>query len=104
MRKDGEALNLLIVRLVEAVSSRANICLIADSDFKNRSRNKLIDFMLSRVVMVVGAGRGPLVRKTLAAAQVAQRSVKIYAVEKNPNAVVTLQAQQDENWGSLVSV
>ncbi|MCL4145083.1 UNVERIFIED_CONTAM: hypothetical protein GTU68_061219, partial [Idotea baltica] len=56
------------------------------------------------VLMVVGAGRGPLVRKALSAAQIAQRKVKIYAVEKNPNAVVTLQAQQDENWGNLVTV
>ncbi|KAB7501407.1 Protein arginine N-methyltransferase 5 [Armadillidium nasatum] len=56
------------------------------------------------VVMIVGAGRGPLVRKALAAAQIAQRKIKIYAVEKNPNAVVTLQSQQDENWGNLVTV
>lgn len=54
--------------------------------------------------MIVGAGRGPLVRKALAAAQIAQRKIKIYAVEKNPNAVVTLQSQQDENWGNLVSL
>lgn len=39
--------------------------------------------------MVVGAGRGPLVRATLNAAHKADRQVKVYAVEKNPNAVVT---------------
>ena len=41
------------------------------------------------VVMVVGAGRGPLVRGALVAAQKADRKVRVYAVEKNPNAVVT---------------
>ena len=40
--------------------------------------------------MVVGAGRGPLVRASIAAARQADRTIrKIYAVEKNPNAVVT---------------
>lgn len=39
--------------------------------------------------MVVGAGRGPLVRALLSAADKAQRKVKVYAVEKNPNAIVT---------------
>lgn len=57
-----------------------------------------------QVVMVVGAGRGPLVRASLNAAQKADRRIKIYAVEKNPNAVVTLQAQQSEVWGSQVTV
>lgn len=39
--------------------------------------------------MVLGAGRGPLVNATLRAARQAARRVRIYAVEKNPNAVVT---------------
>jgi len=43
------------------------------------------------VIMVVGAGRGPLVAAALAAAQEAGVTVQIYAVEKNENAVVTLQ-------------
>lgn len=43
------------------------------------------------VLMVVGAGRGPLVRASIAASQQADRKIKkVYAVEKNPNAVVTL--------------
>lgn len=45
---------------------------------------------VTSVVMVVGAGRGPLVRASLAAAARAEREVRVYAVEKNPNAVVTL--------------
>lgn len=39
--------------------------------------------------MVVGAGRGPLVTASLNAAELASQEVKIYAVEKNPNAVLT---------------
>ena len=42
-----------------------------------------------RVVMVVGAGRGPLVTATLKAATEARRIVRVYAVEKNANAIVT---------------
>lgn len=41
------------------------------------------------VVMVVGAGRGPLVRCTLKAASNSNKQVKVYAVEKNPNAIIT---------------
>lgn len=39
--------------------------------------------------MVVGAGRGPLVRAALNAATNAKQKIKVYAVEKNPNAVLT---------------
>ena len=39
--------------------------------------------------MLVGAGRGPLVRAALNASEIARVPVKIYAVEKNPNAVLT---------------
>jgi protein arginine N-methyltransferase 5 len=41
------------------------------------------------VCVQVGAGRGPLVRASLSAADRAQRKVTVYAVEKNPNAVIT---------------
>ena len=43
----------------------------------------------SSVIMVVGAGRGPLVDASLRAAYSANRRVMIYAVEKNPGAVIT---------------
>ena len=57
------------------------------------------------VVMVVGAGRGPLVAKTLSAAQRANRSVQVYAVEKNQNAIVHLYARSKaEGWGSTVHI
>ncbi|XP_053402649.1 protein arginine N-methyltransferase 5-like [Mercenaria mercenaria] len=59
----------------------------------------------SVVLMVVGAGRGPLVRASLAAASQADRNIrKVYAVEKNPNAVVTLENLRDEMWGDKVEV
>ncbi|WAR12296.1 ANM5-like protein, partial [Mya arenaria] len=59
----------------------------------------------SVVLMVVGAGRGPLVRASLAASRQADRKIsKLYAVEKNPNAVVTLENLRDEMWGDQVEV
>uniref|UniRef100_A0A8C4N9H1 Protein arginine N-methyltransferase 5 n=1 Tax=Eptatretus burgeri TaxID=7764 RepID=A0A8C4N9H1_EPTBU len=56
------------------------------------------------VVMVLGAGRGPLVNATLRAAQQASRKVRVYAVEKNPNTVVTLLNWKEEVWGNQVHV
>jgi len=45
------------------------------------------------VLMVVGAGRGPLVAAAISASEAAKRNVFIIAVEKNPNAVVHLHAR-----------
>lgn len=57
------------------------------------------------VLMVVGAGRGPLVASSLRAATRAQRALRVYAVEKNPNAVVTLQHRAvAEGWQDTVTV
>ncbi|PKU63943.1 protein arginine N-methyltransferase 5 isoform X1 [Dendrobium catenatum] len=57
------------------------------------------------VLMVVGAGRGPLVRASLQAAEEVGRKIKVYAVEKNPNAVVTLHSLiKLEGWESIVTV
>ena len=55
-------------------------------------------------LMVLGAGRGPLVRAALKAADTAGRNIKVFAVEKNTNAVVTLLTQKEENWGDRVDV
>ncbi|KAL1922985.1 uncharacterized protein VTP21DRAFT_9361 [Calcarisporiella thermophila] len=55
------------------------------------------------VIMVVGAGRGPLVTRSLRAADAARRKVRVYAVEKNPNAAVTLQNKKRE-WGDRVTI
>lgn len=40
-------------------------------------------------IMVVGAGRGPLVNRALEAADRAKYKVHIYAVEKNPMAIIS---------------
>lgn len=57
------------------------------------------------VLMVVGAGRGPLVRASLRASDRCGRRLKVYAVEKNPNAVITLQSLvESEAWGDRVTV
>jgi len=56
------------------------------------------------VVIVVGAGRGPLVRAALNASEESGRRIRVFAVEKNPNAVVTLQQQELEVWGDKVKV
>lgn len=61
---------------------------------------------LVAVVMVVGAGRGPIVRRVLAAADRVWIPVRVYAVEKNPNAVITLRsiAGSDAAWKGRVTV
>jgi len=42
------------------------------------------------VVMYFGAGRGPLIRRALSAAKKAKANVHVVALDKNPNAIVTL--------------
>jgi len=42
------------------------------------------------VVMYFGAGRGPLIRKAIKAALKADVQIKVIALDKNPNAIVTL--------------
>jgi len=70
----------------------------------DRSKGKE-NFEAKAVVMVLGAGRGPLVRASLQAAESAKVSVHIYAVEKNPNAVCTLQNMKvNFGWGDKVTV
>ena len=58
------------------------------------------------VVMVLGAGRGPLVAASLAAAGEAGRPVKVYALDKNANAVVTLRnrCRNEPLWAAHVTV
>lgn len=59
----------------------------------------------SLVVVVVGAGRGPLVSAALRAARAHKLdAVQVFAVEKNPNAIVTLSNMQREFWGDKVTV
>ena len=58
----------------------------------------------SLTVMVVGAGRGPLVFRSLAAACRAKQNIHVYAVEKNENAINTLLHLRNELWGDRVTV
>ena len=53
-------------------------------------------------MMVLGAGRGPLVTASINAAKNADRKIRVYAVEKNPNAVITLENLKYEMWGEQV--
>lgn len=61
--------------------------------------------VITTVLMVVGAGRGPLVRASLQAAEETGRKIKVYAVEKNPNAIVTLHSLVKlEGWENSVTI
>ncbi|KAG2017899.1 shk1 kinase-binding protein 1 [Coprinopsis cinerea AmutBmut pab1-1] len=56
------------------------------------------------LVCVAGAGRGPLVARCLTALERAHRDAKVYVIEKNPNAYVTLQHRQEREWGDKVQL
>lgn len=56
------------------------------------------------VIMVVGAGRGPLVKAALQAASETQRKIKLYAIDKNPHAINTLLNLKNDEWGDKVTV
>jgi len=54
------------------------------------------------VVIVVGAGRGPLVLAARSAADRLGTEVRVWAVEKNPNAIITLQHRKlMEGWHNV---
>lgn len=42
------------------------------------------------VIMVIGAGRAPLVKACFKAASELNRKIFVYAIEKNPNAIITI--------------
>lgn len=56
------------------------------------------------VVMVVGAGRGPLVQAALNASYILHRKIKVYAVEKNPYAINTLYDRVKNEWFDQVTL
>ena len=59
----------------------------------------------STTLMVVGAGRGPLVRASLAASVKAGKKLRVFAVEKNPNAVITLRNMKEtEGWDNVTII
>jgi protein arginine N-methyltransferase 5 len=50
------------------------------------------------VVLIVGAGRGPLVNCAIKAGKKIGRKLQLFVVEKNPNAIVTLSSRIDDEW------
>ncbi|OAL50362.1 arginine N-methyltransferas-like protein [Pyrenochaeta sp. DS3sAY3a] len=56
------------------------------------------------VIAVVGSGRGPLVTRALNASASSGVPVRVYAIEKNPNAYVLLQRHNVETWKGRVTV
>jgi protein arginine N-methyltransferase 5 len=57
---------------------------------------------INPVIMVVGAGRGPLVDRSITAARRAGKTAKIYVIEKNSNAIITLRLRKKNEWKELV--
>lgn len=55
-------------------------------------------------ICVVGAGRGPLVNASLKASENSKVPIKVYAVEKNENALLVLNYNNDNYWNNLVTV
>ena len=53
------------------------------------------------VIMVIGAGRAPLVKACFKAAKELDRKVFVYAVEKNPNAIITINSYFAQNRNEL---
>eukprot|EP01016_Furgasonia_blochmanni_P022131 TRINITY_DN2419_c0_g1_i2.p1 TRINITY_DN2419_c0_g1~~TRINITY_DN2419_c0_g1_i2.p1 ORF type:complete len:609 (+),score=28.33 TRINITY_DN2419_c0_g1_i2:716-2542(+) len=60
--------------------------------FKERFLEKEVVY-----VALVGAGRGPLMKRTLIAAEKTKRKVFMYVLEKNPNAMSTLYKYYEDN-------
>ncbi|ORY13548.1 PRMT5 arginine-N-methyltransferase-domain-containing protein [Clohesyomyces aquaticus] len=56
------------------------------------------------VIAVVGSGRGPLVTRALYASEATGVPVKVYAIEKNPNAYVLLRRHNIQTWGERVTI
>lgn len=55
-------------------------------------------------ICVVGAGRGPLVNACLKASEISKIPVKVYAIEKNENALHVLNYNNENYWHNLVIV
>jgi protein arginine N-methyltransferase 5 len=53
------------------------------------------------VVMILGAGRGPIVKAAMHASKKTNRPINLYAVEKNRNAVNTLLHLQRSSWKEM---
>ena len=67
-------------------------------------RGEVLSFLVIDSVSRDIARTGPLVRASLEAARLANRRIRVFAVEKNPNAIVTLLTQKEETWKDQVEV
>ena len=78
----------------------------ADTDIMSNENNEdIINSCPVAIIAVVGAGRGPLVAAALGASLQSGISVRIYAIEKNPNAVITLRNRLiTERWTNVTIV
>lgn len=56
------------------------------------------------IVMVVGAGRGPLVQACIDCSIQTDVPVKLFAVEKNPSAATVLRILNRDSWDRQVSI
>ncbi|CAE6494092.1 unnamed protein product [Rhizoctonia solani] len=56
------------------------------------------------IICVAGAGRGPIVSNCIRAVEKSGRSARIYAIEKNPSAFVTLQGRKAREWPDFVEI
>lgn len=75
------------------------------SQYQKAIHCAIVDKKVKKIVIaVIGAGRGPLVKACLRAADLATVDVKVYAIEKNENAIPTLQLYQQNIWGNSVQV
>ncbi|VDP30074.1 unnamed protein product [Soboliphyme baturini] len=54
--------------------------------------------------MVLGAGRGPLVTVCLESADVLNCKINMFAIEKNPCAIITLNSLNETKWDNRVTV
>ncbi|XP_061393801.1 protein arginine N-methyltransferase 5 [Musca vetustissima] len=68
-----------------------------EAALKDRVQEDEIEEKLS-IIMILGAGRGPLARAALNAAERTGRKVRVYIIEKNPNAIRTLTAIAKKLW------
>ncbi|PNY13591.1 arginine N-methyltransferase, partial [Trifolium pratense] len=61
--------------------------------------------VITTVLVVVGAGRGALVRTSLQAANETGRKLKVYAMDRNLNALASLYKQRESmGWNDIVTV
>ncbi|KAJ7903607.1 PRMT5 arginine-N-methyltransferase-domain-containing protein [Mycena olivaceomarginata] len=66
--------------------------------------NSHVPLTSGSILCVAGAGRGPLVARSLSAIERSGRDAFVYAVEKNPNAYITLQGRKEAEWGDQVTL